>query len=195
MVAMDLTDAFEDRAAGKREAASRLLPVVYDQLRLLAERYMRRENLDHSWRPSDLVHEACLRLIDTSRISWQGKTHFLAVSATQMRRLLIDHARARRAKRRGGGLERLALDENLARTEGPSFDLLALDEALNKLATLRPRQARTVELRFFGGLTIRETAYLLSISEDAVKMDWRMARAWLLRELRPTGRDRNQRFL
>jgi RNA polymerase sigma factor (TIGR02999 family) len=180
---MDVTEAFEARAAGRGDAASRLLPQVYHQLRVLAERYMRRERPGHSLRPSDLVHEACLRLIDASRISWQGKTHFLAVSAKQMRHILVDHARARRAQRRGGGARRLTLDENLAGGAGPSLDLLALDEALDRLAAIRPRQARTVELRFFGGLTIRETAYVLGITEDAVKVDWRMARAWLLREL------------
>ena len=183
---MDTTGLSEAHAAGHREAASQLVPLVYSQLRVLAGRYMRRERPGHSLRPADLVHEACLKLIDTSRISWQGKTHFFAVAAKQMRLVLVDHARTRKSLRRGGGAMRLTLDDNIAPTEGASLEVLALDEALNRLAILRPRQSRTVVLRFFGGLTIQEAAYVMGVSKDVVKADWRMARAWLLRELHST---------
>ena len=180
---MDATDALEAHAAGQREAADQLLPLVYDQLRLLAARYMRRERADHSLRPSDLVHEAYVRLVDASRISWQGKTHFFVVSARQMRRILVDHARARKAQRRGGEAKRVTLDDGITPSAGESLEILALDEALHKLAAVKSRQSRVVELRYFGGLTIRETADALGVSEDMVKKDWRLARAWLLREL------------
>ena len=180
---MDTTDALEAHAAGRCAAAPELLPLVYDELRLLAGRYLRGERIDHSLRPSDLVHEAYLRLVDSSRISWQGKTHFFAMSARQMRRILVEHARARNAHKRGGGAKRLAIHENMAASETMSLDVLALDEALDRLATLSPRQSHTVELRFFGGMTIRETAHVLGVSDETVKQDWRMARAWLSREL------------
>lgn len=184
---MDPTEALEAHAAGDREVASQLLPLVYRQLRVLAQRYLRRERADHSLQPSDLVHEAYLRLVDASRVSWQGKTHFFAVSARQMRRILVDHARARRAQRRGGGAGRLTLRESIVPSPGTPVDVLALDEALEKLAARSPRQSRIVELRFFGGLTIPETAGALGVSEKTVKQDWRMARVWLLRELRSAG--------
>ena len=123
---MDVTEAFEARAEGHQEALSELLPLVYEQLRVLAERYMRRERAGHSLRPSDLVHEAYLKLIDANRVSWQGKTHFLAVSARQMRRILVDHARSRKARRHGGGLKRVILDEGAASTGEDLWELLAL---------------------------------------------------------------------
>jgi RNA polymerase sigma factor (TIGR02999 family) len=184
---MDPTEALEAHAAGHRKAASELLPLVYRQLRMLAERYLRRERAGHSLQPSDLVHEAYLRLVDTSRVSWQGKTHFFAVSARQMRRILVDHARARKAQRHGGGVRRLTLKESIVPSPGKPVDVLGLDEALTKLAALSPRQSRTVELRFFGGLTIPETACELGVSEETVKLDWRMAKVWLLRELGSAG--------
>jgi len=182
---MDTTDALESHAAGRHDAASELVPLVYDRLRALAGRYMQGERADHSLRPSDLVHEAFLRLIDTSRVSWQGKTHFFAVSARQMRRILVEHARARKAAKRGAGDRPVTLIESIVPSPGPSLDVLALDEALTKLETLSPRQSRVVELRFFGGLTIREAAHVLGISEKTLTLDWRVARAWLSRELHP----------
>jgi RNA polymerase sigma factor (TIGR02999 family) len=186
---MDATEVLQAHAAGQREAASQLLPLVYDQLRVLAGRYMRRERADHSLRPSDLVHEAYLRLVDTSRVSWQGKTHFFAVSARQMRRILVEHARARKAQRRGGGARRLTLEDGITPSKGDFLEILVLDEALSALAALHSRQSRVVELRYFGGLTIRETAHVLGVSEETVKKDWRLARAWLLRELRSADQD------
>jgi len=180
---MDTTAALEAHAAGQRDAAPELMPLVYEQLRLLARRYMRHERVDHSLQPSDLVHEAYLRLVDSSRISWQGKTHFFAMSARQMRHILVEHARARAAQKRGAGATRLPLRESLLPSSGDPLDILALHEAMNRLAEFSPRQSQVVELRFFGGLTIREAAYVLGVSIETVKLDWRMARAWLLREL------------
>jgi RNA polymerase sigma-70 factor (ECF subfamily) len=180
---MDATASLEAHAAGDRGAAERLLPLVYDELRALAGRYIHRERAGHSLQPSDLVHEAYLRLVDGSRVSWQGKTHFFAVSARQMRRVLVDHARARNAQRRGGGARRLALRDSITPSDRAPLEVLALDEVLSRLEAVHSRQARIVELRFFGGLTIQETAFVLRVSVETVKNDWRMARAWLLREL------------
>ena len=177
------TQALMAHASGDRMAAARLLPLVYDELRHLAGRYMRRERLDHTLQPTALVHEAYLRLIDASQIDWQGKTHFLAVAATQMRRVLADHARAHGARKRGGGARKLTLDDNFAISSHGAVDMLTLDEALEKLAQDSPRQSRVVELRFFGGLSVEETARFLDVSASTVKGDWRVAKAWLAREL------------
>jgi RNA polymerase sigma factor (TIGR02999 family) len=179
------TQALEEHTAGDPKAASRLMPLVYDELRALAARYMRGERADHSLQPTALVHEAYIRLIDISRIDWQGKTHFVAMAATQMRRILVEHARARRAQKRGGAPKRVSLDEKIAFIPGNTLDLLVLDEALEKLAGASPRQSRVAELRCFAGLNTKETAYILGVSERTARQDWLVARAWLLREIGP----------
>jgi len=165
------------------DTASRLLPLVYDELRALAGRHMRRERPDHTLQPTALVHEAYLRLVDGGRIDLRGKTHFFALAAIQMRRILADHARARNAAKRGGAAKKVTLGDAAAfRTDGV-VDMLSLDEALAKLNRESPRQCRVVELRYFGGLSIEETARALDVSPSTVKGDWRVARAWLAREL------------
>jgi RNA polymerase sigma factor (TIGR02999 family) len=180
---MDATQALESHVAGDPNAASQLLPLVYDRLRALAATYMHQERSDHSFSATDLVHEAYVRLIDNTRMSWQGKTHFFAMAARQMRRVLVDAARAHQAQKRGGDLTRVTLDDNAALSPGTAVDFMALNEAIQRLSELSARQTEVVELRFFGGLSIRETAYVLGVSERTVTQDWTMARAWLLREL------------
>jgi RNA polymerase sigma factor (TIGR02999 family) len=163
-----------------------LLPLVYDELRLLAKRYLSRERPGHTLQATALVHEAYLRLVDQTRVDWQGRTHFFAVGARVMRNLLIDHARARGRVKRGGDLRRVTLAEGLTPSARGDFDpeqLLALEESLERLARLDERQARVVELRFFGGLTVPEVAHLLGVSRRTVEGDWTHARAWLKREL------------
>ena len=174
---------------GEKPLAEELLPLVYDELRRLARHYMRGERPDNTLQATAVVHEAYLKLVDRSRVDWQGRTHFLAVSARVMRRLLIDHARGRDRLKRGGGWRRVTLDEVLVPAE-PGLDreeLLALDAALEKLARLDERQARIVELRSFGGLETAEIAALLDVSERTVERDWHFARAWLRRELSRGG--------
>jgi RNA polymerase sigma factor (TIGR02999 family) len=182
------TRELADHAAGDPGAASRLLPLVYDELRALAARYMRRERPEHTLQPTALVHEAYIRLIDISRIDWQGKTHFVAMAARQMRRVLVDHARAHRALKRGAARRTISLDENVAFTPGNVLDLLAFDEALDKLSRASPRQSRVAELRCFAGMSTRETAFILGVSERTARQDWMVARAWLLREIGPSSR-------
>ena len=169
--------------AGDPRAVDELLPLVHQDLRALAAGYMANERPGHSLQPTALVNEAYLRLVRIDRMDWKGKAHFLAMAATEMRRVLVDHARARNAQKRGQGLQVETLDERAALTEGGSVDVLAVDVALEKLARVSERQARTVELRFFGGLTLEEVAAVLGVSRDTVKADWRFARAWLKREL------------
>ena len=177
------TQALADHAAGDPDAASRLVPLVYDQLRALAGHYMRDERPDHTLQPTALVHEAYLRLIDIDKVDWRSKTHFIAMAARQMRRILVEHGRAHRAQKRGGALRRVTLSEGVALTPDRELDPLVLDEALQKLAERNERQCTVAELRCFGGLDMKEAAYLLGVSERTVKRDWRVARAWLRREL------------
>ncbi|MFY9344163.1 MAG: ECF-type sigma factor [Planctomycetota bacterium] len=169
-------------ARGDRVGAARLVEVVHDELRALAARYLRRERKGHTLQPTALVNEACLRLLGDTIVDDASKTHLFAVAATTMRRVLVDHARKRAAARRGGGAARVTLDEGLAAT-GAGIDVLAVDEALQRLATLDERQARIVELRFFGGLNDDEVARALGVSRRTVQGDWSMAKAWLRREL------------
>lgn len=159
------------------------VPLVYQELRRLAAGYMRRERPDHTLEPTVLVNEAYLRLAGNTRLEWQGKTHFLAMAAIEMRRVLVDHARKRKTEKMGGGWKRVSLAEDVAVTPGRKVDVLALDEALLKLAAFDFRQSRVAELRLFGGLTERESAESLGVSERTVREDWRVARAWLAREL------------
>lgn len=176
----------DDSRERARRKAEELLPQVYDELRRLARGYMARENRGHTLEPTALVHEAWVRMADQSRVDWQGRTHFRAVGAQMMRRVLIDHARKREGQKRGGGLQRVTLGDTLLRPPEAEVDLpelLALDDALGRLADLDERQARVVELRCFGGLTHAEIAETLGVSERTVGSDWKHGRAWLRREL------------
>jgi RNA polymerase sigma factor (TIGR02999 family) len=166
-----------------RQSLDSLLPVVYQELRRLAASYLRRERPGQTLQPTALVHEAYLRLMKDRPERWQNRAHFCAIAAHSMRQILIERARARGAIKRGGQVPRVTLDEALVGGNAPSYDLLALDEALGKLAAIDPEQARLVELRFFGGLTVEETAEAMNISPATVKRHWTMARAWLAREL------------
>ncbi len=183
------TEALVAHAAGDPRAVSRLVPLVYVELRKLASRLMRRERREHTLQPTALVHEAYLRLIDNTRIDWQGKTHFLAIAAKEMRQILVQHARAHKARKRGAGATRVTLDENVVPTPERTFDVLAVDEALDKLSALSPRQGQVVELRYFAGLSVNEAAYALGVSERTVKQDWQVARTWLMRELTSPPKD------
>jgi RNA polymerase sigma factor (TIGR02999 family) len=169
---------------GDRGAVERLMPLVYRELRRIAERQFRRERAGHTLQPTAVVHEAYFRLVDQTRVTWKNRGHFFAIAAQAMRRILIDHARAREADKRGGREERVTLDLGIASPEpADDVDLLALDEALVRLKELDEPQARIVELRFFGGLSIEETAEAMETSPSSVKRDFRSARAWLFREL------------
>jgi RNA polymerase sigma factor (TIGR02999 family) len=167
---------------GDPGALDRLTPIVYDELRRLARLYMRRERPDHSLQASSLVNEAYMRLVDYKRMQWQNRAHFFAVSAQLMRRILVDHARRRNIKR-GGGVRHVSLDDAVIVTEEATTDLVALDGALTELARLDPRKVRVVEMRFFAGLSVEETAAVLQVSAVTVMRDWSSARAWLYREL------------
>jgi RNA polymerase sigma factor (TIGR02999 family) len=166
---------------GAREA---LIPLVYDELRRLARRYLRRERPDHTLQSAALVNEAYLRLIRQEHPQWQNRAHFFGVAAQLMRHILVDHARNRAAAKRGAGAPRLTLDPDIALPQERDVDLIALDDALNQLAALDPQQSRLVELRFFGGLSIEETSVVLGVSPATVKREWATARAWLQREMR-----------
>jgi len=180
---VDATKELVSHSGGNTDAAACLLPLVYDELRALAARYMRRERRDHTLQATALVHEAYVRLIDGARVDWRGKTHFYALAATQMRRILTEHARARKAGKRGGGAHRVAFDDRLAISPNGVLDMLTLEDALERLCRESPRQCRVVELRFFGGLSVVETARFLGTSASTVKDEWRVAKAWLAREL------------
>jgi RNA polymerase sigma-70 factor, ECF subfamily len=171
--------------AEDRQSLDTLLPIVYQELRRLAAAYLRRERPGQTLQPTALVHEAYLRLMKDRPDRWQNRAHFCAIAAHSMRQILIERARARDALKRGGGGARVTLDEGLLPGATPSLDLVALDEALERLAAMDPLQARIVELRFFGGLTVEEAADALNISPATVKRHWSVARAWLARELGP----------
>lgn len=166
---------------GDQGALDRLAPIVYDELRGLARRYMRRERAGHSLQTTALVNEAYMRLVDYKRMDWHDRTHFFAVSAQVMRRILVEHARRHNLKR-GRGIEHVVLDD-VAVIGARDVDLVALDDAMNALARVDPRKVQVVEMRFFGGLSVEETAEVLKVSTVTVKRDWKIARAWLYREL------------
>lgn len=183
-MAEDVTKILEKASEGDAAAAERLLPLVYEELRAIAARYLRQERAGHTLQPTALVHEAYVRLIDQTSVRWNGRSHFLAVAAIAMRRVLVNHARARRRLKRGGQeMKRVPLDDAVGVLEERAGDLEALDEALTKLAAMDPQQARIVELRFFGGLTAPETAEAMGISERTVHREWALARAWLRGEV------------
>ena len=179
----NVTALLHEWGRGDRGALDRLMPVIYDELRHQAARYLRQERPGHTLQTTALIHEAYLRLVDQKNVSWQNRAHFFAIAAQLMRRILVDHARQRQAAKRGGAALRLTLDEAMALSEEPDVNLVALDEALNRLAVIDPQQSRVVELRFFSGLSVEETAEALRISPRTVKRDWNVAKAWLRREI------------
>ncbi len=183
MSSPDVTQILREVSDGDKDAPARLMPLVYDELRRLAGHYLRQERPDHTLQPTALVHEAYLKLIDQTRVDWQNRAHFFGVAAQSMRRILVDHARRHQASKRGGPQQKLTLDEAVDYTQPHDVDLVRLDDALKALAKLDERQSRIVELRFFGGLTIEETAEALHVSPATVKVDWSMAKAWLRREI------------
>jgi RNA polymerase sigma factor (TIGR02999 family) len=179
----EITQLLRQWAAGRTEARDRLFPVIYAELRRLAAGYMRRERGDHTLQPTALVHEAFLKLVDQRDVQWQNRGHFLGIAAQAMRRILVDSARAHAADKRGAGFSPVPLDEARASGVAPNIDVIALDEALTRLAALDPLQSRLVEARFFGGLTIDEAAALLDISPATAGREWKVAKAWLYAEL------------
>jgi RNA polymerase sigma-70 factor, ECF subfamily len=172
---------------GDEDALNELIPLVHEELRRIARRCMAGERAGHSLQATALVNEAYLRLIDVQRVDWQNRAHFLAMTARLMRRILVDVARSRGYQKRGGGAVRVTFDAALVVTDEPGQDLVALDDALAALATVDERKARVIELRFFGGLSVEETASVLAVSVDTVMRDWKLAKAWLQRELRNEG--------
>ena len=169
---------------GDESALDRLVPLVYEELHRLARRYMRQERPDHTLQATSLVNEAYLRLIDVNRVEWRNRAHFLAVAAQMMRRILVESARNRQRQKRGGGAVRVSLDDVPELPDANGRDLVALSGALSELATFDARMSQVVELKFFGGLTVAETADVLNVSPETVMRDWKTAKAWLLRELR-----------
>lgn len=180
----DVTILLNSISEGDQDAPDRLLPLVYEDLRRLARAYFANEKTEHTLQPTALVHEAYIRLVNWENVSWQNRAHFFAVAAEVMRKILIDHSRRKNAQKRDGG-QKILLDDVISFAKEEELDLLKLDEALQALEKLDQRQAKIVELRFFGGLSIEETAYILKISETTVKREWTFAKAWFQRELQP----------
>jgi RNA polymerase sigma factor (TIGR02999 family) len=185
--AKEVTQLLLDWSNGNKEAVDKLIPLVYNELRRLAERHLRRERPDHTLQTTALVHEAYVRLIDQRSVRWQNQAHFYAIAAQIMRRILVNYARDKRAIKRGGSGQKVSLDEALTISATRGTDMVALDDSLTSLASIDTQQSRIVELRFFGGLTIEETAEVLGISPATVKNKWSMARAWLHREISKTA--------
>jgi RNA polymerase sigma factor (TIGR02999 family) len=179
----DVTGLLVAWSNGEEEAGGVLIAAVYGELLRLARAYLRRERPDHSLPPTALVHEAYVKLVDQTRVRWQNRAHFFGIAAQQMRRILVDHARARGAGKRGGAVT-VPLSDLDVGIDPPHADIVALDIALHKLARIDARQSQLVELRYFGGLTVEETAAILGVAPITVKRDWALARAWLFRELR-----------
>lgn len=179
----EVTILLDRISRGDGKAPEELLPLVYDELRRLAQGYMQNERDDHTLQATALVHEAYIRLVDWEKVSWQNRAHFFAMAASVMRKILVDHARQKKAQKRGFG-QRLALDEAISFSLAQEVDLIGLDEALESLAKFDEMQAKVVELRFFGGLTIEETAHALGVSPATVKREWTVAKAWLYQRLR-----------
>ena len=179
----DVTQLLEDLSAGKEHALDDLMPLVYRELRRQAAGYLRRERQNHTLQPTALVNEAFLKLVQQRNVRWQNRAHFFGVASQAMRRILVDHARTHRREKRGGDAAKVTLDDAVIGAQSRSIDLLALDEALERLGQLDERQVRVVELRFFGGLSVEETAEALRISPATVKREWSMARAWLHSQL------------
>lgn len=184
----NITRLLVDWRAGDQGALDQLMPLVHDELRRLARRHMAHERVGHTLQATALVNEAFVRLIDVRQVKWQDRAHFFAMSSRLMRRILVDFARSKRYQKRGGGAQKVSFDEALIVTREPGEDLVALDDALDALATFDPRKAQVVEMRFFGGLSVEETAEALHVSVDTVMRDWKLAKAWLLRELKQAER-------
>jgi RNA polymerase sigma factor (TIGR02999 family) len=182
-----ITRMLQEWSDGKREVINDLMPLVYDELHRQAKRYLRRERQDHTLQTTALIHEAYLKLIDQRNVEWESRTHFYAIAAQAMRRILVDYARTQKREKRGGDNITLPLEEALqiAGKEEKTVDLIALDEALTRLAKRDERQARVVELRYFADLSLEETAAALGISRATAALDWSMAKSWLFRELKP----------
>jgi len=182
--ARDVTQLLASWSQGDQSALDRLMPLVYGELRRLAASYLRRERPNHTLQSTALVHEAFLRLMNQQDVQWQSRAHFYGIAAQMIRRILVDYARAQHAEKRGSGAIKLELDEALAAPQQTGLDLVELNDALERLAAFDERQSRIVELRFFAGLSIEETAEVLHLSPASIKREWTAARAWLFRELR-----------
>ena len=182
-----VTELLADWTDGDQEALDKRIPLVYDELRRLASRQLRRERPEHTLQTTALVHEAYLRLVGQRNANWQNRAQFFGVAAQLMRRILVDYARTHKASKRGGNYRRISLSEGAILTEERDTDLTELDEVLDRLAGIDPQQSRVVELRIFGGLTVEETAEVMGISPRTVKREWSMARAWLHQQIKRTG--------
>jgi len=183
MSTQGVTNLLIELSNGKRDVVDELLPIIYDELKRIAANYLRRERSDHTLQPTALVNEAYMKMIDITQVSWQNKAHFIGVAANQMRRILVDHARHHNAQKRGGEFHILTLNDEIDHAEEKNADLIALDDALTELAKMDPTKAKIVELRYFGGLTMGETAEVLGVSSITVKRHWKMAKAWLYGQL------------
>jgi RNA polymerase sigma-70 factor (ECF subfamily) len=179
----DVTGLLRAWGQGDETALQQLVPLVYEQLRASARRYMARERPGHTLQTTALIHETYLRLVNVRHVNWQNRAHFFGICAQLMRRILVDIARSHGYQKRGGGRQRVDLEDALLVTPQPGADLVALDEALQRLAAVDERKSRVVELRFFGGLSVKETAAVMNVSGDTVMRDWKLAKVWLLREL------------
>ena len=179
----EITQLLAEWSDGNQAALDKLYPLVYDELHKMANRYMNRERKDHTLQTTALINEAYVRLVDQKNVHWANRAHFFAISAQIMRRILIDHARGHAYAKRGGGAQKVSLDETAIVASDPASNMLLLDEALKRLAEMDPRRGQVVELRYFGGLNNEEIAGVLKISENTVTRDWNMARAWLYQEL------------
>lgn len=181
-----VTRLLDELSTGREQAFDELLPLVYRELRRRAAGHLRRERQNHTLQPTALVHEAFLKLVEQRDVRWQNRAHFFAVASQAMRRILVDHARTHQRIKRGGGGPQVTLDEAMMAAESRSIDIMALDQALQRLGRVDPRQARVVEMRFFGGLSVEETAEVLDVSPATIKREWTMAKAWLHAELSGT---------
>lgn len=191
----DVTGLLMAWSEGDAKAQDRLMPLVYEELQQIASRYLRREYVGHTMQTVDLANEAYMKLVDQNQVDWKNRAHFFGIAANIMRRILIDQARSRQAVKRGGAVKKFSLDNEAIQlshvgiSEEPNFDLIELDDALKELAEFDPRQGKLVELRFFGGLSIAETAEVLEISPATVKREWNVAKAWLKRRLSQESND------
>ena len=179
----DVTQILQKWSAADKDATAELIPIVYEELRRLARQYLRREREGHTLQATALVHEAYLRLVDQNRVTWQSRAHFCAIAAQLMRRILMHHACAHQAAKRGGGLRKLYLDETRELAQEGASDLVELDEALQSFARSYPRESTVVEMKFFGGMEAKEIAEVLNVSVKTISRDWTFAKAWLAREL------------
>ena len=183
----EVTQILRDWSGGDASAAERLMPLVYDELRRLARSYLRRERSDHTLQPTALVNEAYLKLVDQSRVSWQDRHHFFGIAAQMMRRVLVDHARANAAEKRGGQRDKVSLEDVDVSTGQRAAELVELDDALQRLTEVFPRKGKVVELRFFGGFSVVESAEILGVSDKTIMREWESAKLWLYRELDEGG--------